>query len=158
MTDVVHKLLQLLDWAIHVGPRDPKPYLPTQREVVEALRWDGNNDMMSPTAALLVFGLLILVLGLYRLYTWNRDRHNQPQPMLLFHQAAREYSVDLKTQWLLVRIAKQQGLPNPMTLLICDATMMHHVQAYLESLPSHQRPAVEKQIAKIREELFGVGL
>ena len=137
------------------SPREPKPYLGSRKEMLEAIgQWNNQDSLMSPGVAALVFLLLISLLVLYKVYVWNRDRRNQPQPMLLFYQVAGRFNIDLKSQWLLVRIARQQGLTSPLTLLLCESTMLFHVQAYVKSLPRTQMDNVQGQIDRLCGLLF----
>jgi hypothetical protein len=97
--------------------------------------------------ALAAFVLVGLLLSLY-VARVVRERHLKSKPYLTFHEIAGEMGIGLADQWLLVRIARQQALPSPLTLLMSGATLRHHANAYASGVSARRR---EKVLERIRE-------
>ncbi|MFW6059711.1 MAG: hypothetical protein ACODAQ_05985 [Phycisphaeraceae bacterium] len=114
------------------------------------------NDVMAPMPWLIVAaGLLLLVLGAVMVMRRWRMRHLQSHPMLVFHQVAATAGLNWWDRWLLIRIARQQALPTPLTLLLSGRTLRVHGRAYVEAQPPWRRAPVLQRIASIRRSLFG---
>lgn len=81
-------------------------------------------------------GLITVLLAV-----WGMRRYRAEQleaaPLMTFRRIAVKLDLSLSQQWLLVRIARQQALPSPLTMLLSPATFAHHAALYLE----HARPS-----------------
>ena len=114
----------------------------------------GTSDVFPATSALLVsLGLLLLVVAIWG-RRWHRQRHLRSAPLLVFHQLAGQMGLSLKQQWLLVRIAHQQSLPTPLTLMLSGATLAHHAGRYAESASAHRRESLTAKVDAIAAVLF----
>lgn len=101
-----------------------------------------------------VIGLCILMLAIWG---WRRSRqsHLRSAPMAVFHRMANHLNLDLQQQWLLVRIARQQALPTPLTLMLSDATLAHHAGEYARQAPPRKQRDLSARVAAISRTLFG---
>ena len=113
------------------------------------------GDTFPVTAALLVFAGLLLLLAAAWGWQRHKQRHLRSEPMLTFHQVAASMGLSLKQQWLLVRIARSEALPTPLTLMLSSATLTHHARNFAESTGTRQRPATGDEVASIARVLFG---
>jgi len=115
----------------------------------------GNISETFPvTAAVLICAGLLLLLT--AAWGWQRykQRHLRSEPMLTFHQMATAMGLSLKQQWLLVRIARRQMLPTPLTLMLSSATLGHHAQQFADLTPPRHREAINNDVNAITRLLF----
>ena len=124
----------------------------TLRDVSE--HW--GSDVTTPLPWIIVAGgLLLIALGVVLLVRWWRQRHLRSRPWAVFHAVASTAGLTLLDRWLLMRIAHQQRLPTPLTLLLSGRTLRLHARAYVEHLPPFRRAPVMQRIASIRRDVFG---
>ncbi len=105
---------------------------------------------------LLLVALLVLLAGVALwLYRLHRRKVLTTGPMGLFHRTANELGLGLTEQWLLYRVATQQGLPTPLTLLLSPATLRRHGYAYASQLPLHKREDFLAHFERLATKIFG---
>ncbi len=136
-------------------PRDPVTP-PSKQWIHENFHWPTSSEsLMSSGWALAIFAILIGFLIALKLFLWYRKKDRPTGPMIIFYQICKQVGLSLQSQWLLIRIAKQQSLSTPLTLLVCHATLSSHAQAYAQSLPVTRRGDVLMQVVGIQYKLFG---
>ncbi|HAI11713.1 MAG TPA: hypothetical protein DCM28_08410 [Phycisphaerales bacterium] len=136
------------------SPRTPKTP-PNVDEIFTNWQWINHSDpLMSPLWAIAIMSVIIFAMLVLRIIKWRRSSNRQDGPLLVFHQVAKQLEIDITTQWLLIKVAQQQGLPNPLTLLICDSTFAHHAKAYIKSLPNHRQKHILDQLSHAHQHLF----
>jgi len=113
------------------------------------------GDTFPITAALLVFAGLLLLLAAAWGWQRHKQRHLRSEPMLTFHQIAATMGLSLKQQWLLVRIARSEELPTPLTLMLSSATLSHHARRFAESTGPRRHPTTGNEVVSIARVLFG---
>ena len=146
--------MQLLLTLALESPRTPKAP-PNVDEIFANWQWINESvPLMSPIWAVVAMSVIILVMLVLRIIKWRNSRNREDGPLLVFHQIARQLELDITTQWLLIRVAQQQNLPTPLTLLICDSTFSHHAKAYVKSLPAQRQQSVLNQLSKTHQHLF----
>jgi hypothetical protein len=99
-------------------------------------------------------GLIVLMLAIWG-WKYNQQRHLRSTPMAIFHRIAGHLHLNLQQQWLLLRIARQQTLPSPLTLMLSSATLEHHASQYAKQMPQRRRSEFNARITAIRSTLFG---
>lgn len=136
------------------SPRTPKTP-PNVDEIFTNWQWINHSDpLMSPIWAVVAMSVIVFVMLVLRMVKWRRSKNRQDGPLLVFHQIAKQLDLDITTQWLLIRVAQQQNLPTPLTLLICDSTFSHHAKAYVKSMPSHRQQTILGQLSRVHQHLF----
>lgn len=132
------------------------PRIGTSMEQLRAVSEHWGSDAAAPLRWILVaVGALLIALGTVLLVRWWRGRHLRSQPWQIFRQVAAVAELGLRDQWLLVRIARHQKLPTPLTLLLSGRTLRVHGREYAEALAPWRRAAIMQRIATIRRHLFG---
>ena len=116
----------------------------------------GENRYLPPAwtfAALVV----LLVLALTGMWLWERYKKTREQstPFRVFRRIARELGLGLSDQLFLARIAHQQRLPSPLTLIFSHATLDHPARLYAAGLVEFRRAGVLDRVARIRDRLAG---
>ena len=99
----------------------------------------------------------VLVLVITGLWLWRRYQAGQlrSSPVMIFHHIARRRGLSLADQWLLIRIARHQALPTPLTLLLSPQTLRRHAHLYLLDLGPTGRGKVHHRIEALVQSLFG---
>ncbi|MFG0247973.1 MAG: hypothetical protein ACF8OB_03725 [Phycisphaeraceae bacterium JB051] len=147
-------MMQLLLTLALESPRAPKTP-PNVDEIFANWQWINEADpLMSPIWAVVAMSVILLVMFVLRIIKWRNSRNREDGPLLVFHQIARQLELDITTQWLLIRVAQQQNLATPLTLLICDSTFSHHAKAYVKTLPAQRQQSVLNQLSKTHQHLF----
>ncbi len=123
-------------------------------ETLRALRegWV-NSPVLSwllPLGALLLAGLLTAAIILHRRQAGNADAGLTRNFTDLTDGLALSYF----DRRLLARIARQQKLPTPLTLLLSPRTMRHHAAAYWRPLSGRTQLRVARRIARLRRHLL----
>ena len=113
------------------------------------------GDTFPVTAAILVCVGLLLLLAAAWGWQRHKQRHLRSEPMITFHQVAAKMGLSLKQQWLLVRIARSEALPTPLTLMLSSATLTHHADRFAKSAGTVRHPSVADDVASIARVLFG---
>jgi len=128
----------------------------TPGEIAQAMRdYLGGNKYEVPVGGLFMMfgGLVCLFMVLYVVKHWRRRREHS-RPINVFKRVARKVGLHPADQHLLMRIARHQNLPSPLTLLLSATTLRHHAHFYAEAQPARQRPQIMGRIAAIRRDLF----
>lgn len=143
-------MLEMLEMLVQGGaPR------PTREDTAWDPSWWPRGGSSLPMElvgyAMLVMGSVALVwLGWsYACWVWRRTA-----PLRLYLRIARELRLSRGQAWWLWRVSRHQGLANPLTLLLSEATLDHHVQQFLQDRPGAHE-AVAGPLALVREQLFG---
>ncbi len=100
-------------------------------------------------------GLLLVVTALLGWHSWRRHltRHQRTRPIATFLELARSLRLAWYDQIVLLFIARQQGLPSALTLLLSGATLRHHARRYTAGFGHLRRAAVMGRVAAIRRVL-----
>ena len=72
----------------------------------------------------------------------------------IFHDVVKGFGLTATDKWLLIRVAHQQDLPSPITLILSESTFEHHTQAYTSSVSSYQRTKIKPKMDRIRHLIF----
>lgn len=110
--------------------------------------------IMDPRWLILIASVLVIGLSASSIIRWVKTRHLRSAPLMAFHQIASELGVSLSDQWLLHRVASQQLLPSPVTLLLSPATFDHHARSFVAAQPEPARPAADARLQAIRQRIF----
>ena len=97
----------------------------------------------------------LVVLGLW-LWKRSQSRDLRTAPILTFRRVAAALGLGLSDQLMLIRIARHEALPSPLTLVLSPATLAHHASHYTERLSPPLRPHVLARVASISTALFGM--
>ena len=136
------------------APADP-PGLAHQMQGLFKDAFQTMDQTFPLTSAVLVASGLALLLASIWGWRWHQQRHLRSEPISVFHQVASQVGLSLKQQWLLVRIARQQHLPTPLTLMLSSGTLDHHAQAFLQAASARRRDALKGKIHAVATLLFG---
>lgn len=118
--------------------------------------WGNKSGTFPVHWALLAIGAVIAGFALIGLVRWWRRGDGQSRPLLVFNAVAKQVGLSWAHRLLLIRIARAQRLPGPLTLLVCPATLDHHVRAFAEARPG-RADAVLATAAAIHRRAFGGG-
>lgn len=128
----------------------------TRDELAKSMRDGFANDSAS-MSLLLVF---VVALGLVMAWFYWRNRtvhvHEgpDPTPLHLFNELSRDLAIPLVDRWLLIRIAREQALPTPITLLVSPRTLRHHASAFAQEFTPRRRSRIIRRVARLRRALF----
>ena len=101
-------------------------------------------------------GMVLVVTALWGWHSWrrHRTRHLRARPIGTFVDVARSQGIAWPDRIVLLFIARQQGLPSALTLLLSGVTLHHHARCYAERFDRFRRAAVMRRVAAIRRVLF----
>lgn len=102
---------------------------------------------------ILAGSIIIVLLTLWLLKRVRRTEPDAP-PLSVFDKAAADLGLTIMDRWLLIRIAKQQKLLTPLTLLASAQTLGHHANAFIRSQPRWRRESVSHRVNRIGVKLF----
>lgn len=122
--------------------------------VREAFRNSGDFTQAFRWVIVTITLITLMLVGIW-LQRFIQQRRLMSRPIRIFHTLANELKVPLADQWLLVRIANQQSLPTPLTLLLSPETLRHHANHYAQALPPAQRDLTMARVEKLRQKVFG---
>ena len=126
-------------------------------EQLLAIREHWSDSLISlPSLGVVIGALLAILAGLWLWQAW-RSRRLGSAPLLSFHRIASAAGLGLADQWLLLRIARAEGLASPLTLLLCDTTLGHHGRRYLATLTAPRRTTAARRLRRINRRLFQMG-
>ena len=114
----------------------------------------GSGGWVSTRWAMVAIGALLVLLAIIAMTRWWRTRHLRSNPLLVFNQVAAELELPLRQRWLLFRIARQQALPSPLTLLLSPRTMRLHARAYAADKRVGRRLQIMQRVAQMRRQLY----
>ena len=123
-------------------------------ELVRIWRDPSHGFSLSTGTVVLSLGGLVLALAAL---LWGVERlrsRRRPHPLALFRRVALDMGLDGADRRLLIRIARQQGLPSPLTLLVSSATFAHHVRAYAQTRQGGGGGRLRGQAARLGAKLF----
>ena len=123
-------------------------------EHLHAIRHHWGDLLVPLTWAGSVAAVAAAVLGAVALQHWLRKRGREPQPVAVFHAVARRLGLSWAEQWLLLRIARAQALPSPLTLLLSRRTLRVHAGRWAAELPVSRRRGVLRRVRRVRQRLM----
>lgn len=94
----------------------------------------------------------ILISVVYRLV--YRYTHRTTRPVQVFIDAARHMGLDHAERKLLGAIAAYEQLPTPLTLMLSQGTLNHHLDNFSRHQKPEKRERTMTRIASIRQKLF----
>ena len=87
--------------------------------------------------------------------TYYRALARRMQPLWIYRRIAIDLGLSGAQQWRLYRVARQQHLTSPLTLLLSPATFTHHTTAYIAQLTTKKLPTRSTELHTLRDRLFG---
>lgn len=103
------------------------------------------------------WALVTLALLVAAVVGWSvvrRALQGMRPPNWAFLKAAKKVGLSRADAWMLWRVARAEGLPSGLTLLLSEGTLRHHGLRFLRALPPGQRQAVAARLADIEARLF----
>lgn len=114
-----------------------------------------NGGHSFPMTSLVLVGLgLLLLFGAIAGWRWHQRRHERSAPLGIFHRIAAQMGLTLRQEWLLVKIARHQSIPTPLTLLLSGSTFAHHAKPFIEAASRRRRRAITAKVQVIAVRLF----
>lgn len=120
-------------------------------------QWNLSTEGLMPVApiviaALLLGGVMVIVSG------WRSGKlfGLRSAPRRIYRQVIGDFGFTHSEKRLLVRIARQQQLPTPLTLLLSATTFEHHVGDYARATDPRPRAKFDARVERVREIIFGV--
>lgn len=113
------------------------------------------EGLMATTPVVILMALLCLALALvsHRHTRWRPQRSARRK---VFCQIISGTGLGKTEQHLLTRIARQQRLATPLTLVLSQATFDYHVRRYVQKVRPRHTATVDACAARIRRVVFGV--
>lgn len=106
------------------------------------------------TSIILMVGLVAWVAVSWRAVLWYRRARRRSEPLRAFVRLARAQGLGWSDIHALRRAARAQQLTTPLTLLVCQATLLHQLDAAGENLPPRARADLQRRTPRIAERLF----
>lgn len=97
-----------------------------------------------------VGGLLALRFGII----YARRAYRRLEPLRIYSRIASKMGLNVDDRYLLWRVARQTGLANPLSLLICSDTLDAHGRRYAAALGGSASRAAERRIERIQKRIF----
>ena len=123
----------------------------------EVLRqqWRLKGSDLIPIESVIVV-VTFLTTAFVMMILWRRRNVEKPKhaPMQLLSQVVEGFGLTPADLRLLVRVARQQELHSPITLLLSPATFDHHVRQHIESDNTRVGQRARSQLDRIRQVLF----
>jgi hypothetical protein len=132
-------------------PPEVSPAVQYWRQIGEHFQ---HGQLISPWWVVIAAGFLLILVGALSFRAWHQRHGLRSTPLAIFNRIAGELGLTLSEQWLLLRVARHQRLPTPLTLLLSHATLEHHVSAFLEPMSRPRRELLTERFARIRKRLF----
>ena len=128
----------------------------TPGEISEAFR---ERDGLPVRWVLVAIGVMLVGVAAISLgrVLWRYARGEvtlRPLPAVRFVRWAEQCGLSRSQQWLLWRIARQQGLPTPLTLLLSPRTLRVHGHLYIEARGEASR-SDRRGLCAVRRRVFG---
>ncbi len=119
-------------------------------------QWQLTGKDLIPLWPLLIALAVALGVLLYlRVRRRGGLRGMRAKPITIFYSVLEKSGLNVADKKLLVRLAHQQELPGPLTLLLSQGTFNHHTAAYLESIDPDRRDKLNERINRVRRVVFG---
>ncbi len=134
-------------------PRAPRTL--TRVDLKEVQNHFNSSQMIPVEWILLAAGLVLVAISVMSLVRWWKTRHERSNPMLVFVQVAVRMKLGVADAWLLYRVARQQKLPTPLTLLVCVGTFEHHTSSYAARCSPARSAMIQRHARRIARRLFG---
>jgi hypothetical protein len=112
------------------------------------------EGLIAPHWLIIAAGLVMLILSTVSIAQWWKHRHENSHPWLVFMVTARLAGLGYALQWTLFRVAQQQRLASPLTLMLSPGTFDHHVKAYLDTRSGWRREGLRRKTQAVRDGLF----
>lgn len=103
---------------------------------------------------LIAAGAILLLLSALSIANWWKHRGDHAHPLLVFSGTAEVVGLTYRQRWTLLKIARNQSLTSPLTLMLSPTTYDHHAKGYLESRMNWRRESTRRQLNDIRIALF----
>lgn len=116
--------------------------------------FDSSGALNTWWIALVLVGVLLLIFGLW-LGQRRRRGEVHAAPIATFRKVAGALGLPLSDQVLLIRLAHQENLPSPITLLLSPATLAHHASHHAAQLNGRRGRALLDRTEAISQVLFG---
>lgn len=128
----------------------------TADQMAEQIRkgWQ-SGATIDPKPVLIAVGVLAAVLGAVWFRKTNKLRRQRNRPIRIFSDIVADFGLTSPDRRLLTRIARQQQLPSPLTLILSPATFDHHVQRHCATLGISSQSRFTQRLQRIRQALFG---
>ena len=117
---------------------------------------DFRPTFLPPFYILLPATILIISLIVLLVHLRARRRHQESSPLTTFRELAHVLNLPYLDQWLLIRIARQQKLPTPLTLLLSPNTLTHHAHLYALNKPGYLRQHILRRTQTLQQRIFPV--
>lgn len=127
----------------------------TRVDLKEVQNHFSSSQMIPIEWILLAAGIVLVGISLLSLIRWWKTRHERSSPMLVFFQVALRMGLGVLDGWLLYRIARQQRLPTPLTLMLTPATLEHHTDRFVARFSPGRAEMVRHRVRSIEQRLFG---
>lgn len=145
-----------------IGPLTPAAALaqaasgPAPHRLAQVHENWGGQTMIPVQWIVIALGVVLIVVGALAFRQWSLASDRRPRPWRVFYSVANSLGLPLYDQWLLMRIARHEALPTPLTLLLSPRTMRYHAQQFADAHP-RRKAAVMTRVANIRRTVFGEG-
>lgn len=129
-----------------------------ERADLEAIsQYVTSGEMDWPWHWLLIgVGFLLALFSIMSLIRLHRSGAWQRQTLLLAYQVAQQIGLRLRDMWLLYRIARQQQLPSPLTLMFSADTLEHHARDFTRGHPPGRQKRIMRQVERIQRVIFEI--
>lgn len=146
----------MIDFFLAVGPALAVDASLSSREArLRAIseHW-GSDTTVSMEWLLIAVGLLLLLIAGLSLRAWWRNRHLRSSPLTVFNQVATACRLSAGERLLLWRIARQQSLASPLTLMLSPTTLRHHGRSFGDRRSRAGQAFQMRRVARLRRKLF----
>ena len=118
--------------------------------------WAGRGGQHVVSLPWVIVGLGGLIGVVTAIWGWGKIRtlRRRPGGMLIYLRLALSLGMTFGQTTLLIRIARRQELPSPLTLLLASDTLAHHGRKFAATRPAKARPSVRQRLAEIGRLVF----
>ena len=119
--------------------------------------WQLSAEELLPIKPFLIAVLVLAVfLGVMWIWKVGQIRRLRSTPVRIFNEVVHGLGLTLADRWLLIRVAHQQALPSPLTLVLSEATFGYHLEQYTQTVRAKRRAKIQSRVARIKRVLFGI--
>ncbi len=134
---------------------NPTLALDTSYEEIRASFNQGTESLgMNPAWLLVLMGLVTAIISIVAYISLKRSGKQITPAFVVYLQLARELGLSWRQALTLYRIARQQDLTSPITLLLAPATFQAHARAYLQTRPPFQHAPLHRRLQAIQQHVF----